>query len=74
MARHKRNPALATPGLGKDNLAGRSISPDTITAELKSQRGRLVDRFGHEHSESIFRNWSTAAIKAMGIRRVGGEL
>ena len=35
--------------------------------------GRLIDRYGHEHSEAIFRNWTPAAIKAMGIRRVGGE-
>jgi hypothetical protein len=30
-----------------------------------------VDRFGHLHSESIFKNWSAAAIKALGIRRKG---
>jgi hypothetical protein len=35
--------------------------------------GRLIDRYGHEHSEAIFRNWTPAAIKAMGIRRVGGD-
>ena len=45
----------------------------TTVAEVQAQPGRLIDRYGHEHSEAIFRNWTPAAIKAMGIRRVGGE-
>ena len=32
---------------------------------------QLIDKYGHRHSEAIFRNWSPAAIKALGIRRVG---
>ena len=39
-------------------------------AKLKAQRGRLVDRYGHEHSEAIFENWTPAAIRALGIHRV----
>lgn len=34
--------------------------------------GQLIDEYGHRHSEAVFRNWSPAAIKALGIRRVGG--
>ena len=45
----------------------------TTVAEVQAQPGRLIDRNGHEHSEAIFRNWTPAAIKAMGIRRVGDE-
>jgi hypothetical protein len=30
----------------------------------------FVDRFGHHHSEAILKNWSPAAIKALGIRPV----
>lgn len=67
---HKRSPALATPGFGKDDLAGGSISPTNIIAALAAQRGRLIDRYGHEHSEAIFSNWTPAAIRALGIRRV----
>ena len=35
--------------------------------------GQLIDRYGHIHSEAVFRNWSSAAIKALGIRRVGEQ-
>jgi hypothetical protein len=35
--------------------------------------GQLIDRYGHVHSEAIFENWSPAALKALGIRRVGTE-
>src|SRR6185312_311357 len=42
--------------------------------ELQAQLGRLIDRYGHEHSEAIFCNWTPAAIKAMGIRRVAAPL
>ena len=62
---HKRSPALATPGFGKDDLAGGSISPTNIIAGLAAQRGRLIDRYGHEHSEAIFSNWSPEAIRAL---------
>jgi hypothetical protein len=35
--------------------------------------GQLVDRYGNLHTEGVLRNWSPAALKALGIRRVGGE-
>jgi hypothetical protein len=35
------------------------------------RRGDLLDRHGHFHSEDIFKNWSPAAIVALGIHRVG---
>ena len=34
------------------------------------QQGRLVDKYGHEHSEAVFKNWTPRAIRALGIRRV----
>ena len=34
--------------------------------------GQLIDKYGHVHSEAIFINWSPAAIRALGIRRVDG--
>jgi hypothetical protein len=33
----------------------------------------FVDRFGHLHSASVFKNWSPAAIRAMGIRPIRGR-
>jgi hypothetical protein len=33
------------------------------------QQGRLVDKYGHVHSESVLENWSAAALKALGIHR-----
>jgi hypothetical protein len=40
---------------------------------IELQQGDLVDRFGHKHSEHIFRNWSPKTIRVMGIRRVGND-
>jgi hypothetical protein len=40
------------------------------TAKPEERVGQLIDKYGHVHSESIFRNWSPAAIRVMGIRRV----
>jgi hypothetical protein len=50
-------------------------TPDEFDEELElalieSQLGRLVDQYGHEHSEAIFKNWSPKAIRALGIHRI----
>lgn len=69
---NRRSPALASLGFRRNDLAAGcgSIFPGNSIAKLKAQPGRLVDRHGHEHSEAIFRNWTPAAIRALGIRRV----
>jgi hypothetical protein len=48
---------------------------ELLDSELPApvQGGQLIDRYGHLHSEAIFKNWSPAAIKALGIRRVEVE-
>jgi hypothetical protein len=51
---------------GNDHT-GELISP---TDKPQERVGRLIDKYGHVHGEAIFRNWSPAAIKALGIRRV----
>jgi hypothetical protein len=66
---HKKNgptPVLSAGPLSKDRswLNDARVKP-------KPAPGQLVDRYGHVHSEAIFHNWSPAAIKALGIRRVG---
>jgi hypothetical protein len=66
-------PALAGNGPRTTDRLGSAISCDNTLSELQAQPGRLIDNCGHEHSEAIFRNWTPAAIKAMGIRRVGDE-
>jgi hypothetical protein len=35
--------------------------------------GQLRDKYGNPHSEAIFKNWTPAAIRALGIYRVGDE-
>jgi hypothetical protein len=30
----------------------------------------FIDRYGHRHSDAVLRNWSPAAIRAMGIRPI----
>jgi hypothetical protein len=69
---HTAKPAAAATANGpckNDRPTGATSLPDSIE-KLKAQHGRLIDRYGHEYSEAIFRNWSHAAIKAMGVRRV----
>jgi hypothetical protein len=72
---HTTRPAPAIAGSGPLEIdrPPRAISSDNTLNELQAQPGRLIDRYGHEHSEAILRNWTPAAIKAMGIRRVGDE-
>ncbi len=68
-----------SPRLGNDaDLAAHGDTVETAGAAgavrppLPQERsaGQLIDRYGHPHSETIFKNWSPAAIKALGIRRV----
>jgi hypothetical protein len=63
-------PALADSGsLETDRL------PGAIERDIKQEPrlGQLIDKHGHVHSEAIFRNWTPAAIKALGIRRIDAE-
>jgi hypothetical protein len=38
--------------------------------ELQLQQGRLVDKYDHALSESIFKNWTPKAIRALGVHRI----
>jgi hypothetical protein len=46
-----------------------------VTLSLDEPAGQLVfiDRHGHLHTEAVLHNWSEAALRALGIRRVGGQ-
>ena len=62
-------PEEAAPEEIKSDL---NTADDISPREASQQKtGQLIDRYGHTHSESIFRNWTHDAIKALGIRRVG---
>ena len=37
------------------------------------QLGRLVDKYGHAHSEGVLTSWSPIALKVLGVRREGGS-
>lgn len=54
--------------LGLIETAGAATPAGTIKPS-----GQLIDKHGHLHSEAIFKNWSPAAIKALGIRRIEAE-
>lgn len=69
MPRLKRTPT-GGDGRGSGKLQADKLNPRNKPSPLP---GQLVDRFGHAHSEAIFRNWSPAVIKALGIRRVDGR-
>jgi hypothetical protein len=49
-----------------------SDPPKNKRKKPKARPEPLVDRYGHPHSESVFLNWTPAAIKALGIRRREG--
>ena len=40
-----------------------------MTSSLKFKDRPLIDKYGHRHSEAVFKNWSPLAIQALGIRR-----
>ena len=65
--------ATAPEGAASEEIKSDLNTADDITPREASQpnTGQLIDRYGHLHSESIFRNWTPSAIKALGIRRVG---
>jgi len=46
---------------------------DIELIRIQLEHGRLVDRYGHEHSEAIFLNWSPKALRALGVRRVDDD-
>ena len=69
MTRKKERAAASTYGEPCEiDLAVEQISLTTNKPELNP--GQLVDKWGHFHSEAIFRNWTPAAIRSLGIRRV----
>jgi hypothetical protein len=74
MASHSARPAPRVskggPQTSDEDRPDRAIPLPESFEELKLQRGRLIDHFGHQHSEHIFANWSPQAIWALGIRRV----
>jgi hypothetical protein len=61
------------PGLGSGSANLKSLQEPFTEISAAEQGARLVDRHGHLHSEAIFKNWSPAAIRALGIRRVSEE-
>ncbi|MGI8853070.1 MAG: hypothetical protein ACR2GC_07245 [Methyloceanibacter sp.] len=63
----------APKGAAPEEIKSDLNTADDITPREASQpkTGQLIDRYGHHHSESIFTNWTPAAIKALGIRRMG---
>jgi hypothetical protein len=64
----RRAVAMARNGPLGDDLADLSQ-----TYNPRHALGQLRDKYGHPHSEAIFKNWTPAAIRALGIHRVGDE-
>ena len=69
----KAAPTLADSDLREDCLVGRLDTFSHTNSIATAQADQLVDRYGHLHSEAIFRNWSPAAIKALGVRRIPSD-
>ena len=75
LSKRKPPPRRERDGGKHDDLAEGSILPRNIIETLKSQRGRLIDRFGRERDDRVLDNWSVEACLVMGLHRVddGGE-
>jgi hypothetical protein len=70
MPPHKQKPGAAgTRQPGKCALSKSGSLEDSAAPRV----GQPIDRFGNVYSESIYRNWTAAAIRALGIYRVGDE-
>jgi hypothetical protein len=78
MPQHGRKPAVGCGGPSEDSVHAarlnnhRSKTFPAQTQDTVDERP-LVDRHGHRYRETILRNWSPAALKALGIRRLGDE-
>jgi len=70
-------PTLGGSAVTKEDLEGNiELLTGNASAHLLQGRGgvgQLIDKYGHLHTEAIFLNWSPAAIRALGIHRVGDE-
>jgi hypothetical protein len=71
MRRDIARPAAMARGepCGNDHT-GELISP---TDKPQERVGQLIDKYGHVHSEAVLRNWTPAAVKALGIHRLTGR-
>jgi hypothetical protein len=67
MQRKKERAAAST--CGEPCEIDHAVEQISLTNKPEPRPG-LVDKWGHPHSEAIFRNWSPAAIRALGIRRI----
>jgi|GEM_PF-5844977 hypothetical protein len=67
--------ALANSEPRIDLLGGEINSANRNSANIAQtpRAGQLTDRYGHVHSEAVLRHWSPAAIRALGVHRIGGE-
>ena len=63
----KRAAACGRGEPGERDHAAKLIS---VTDKPELRSGQIVDRYGHVHSEAVFKNWSPAAIEALGIHRL----
>ena len=73
MAPQKRTPAMT--GALEDNSAT-ALNPRISKAKTEKQEsrpGQLVDRYGHIHGEAVLTHWSPAALRALGIHRLGDD-
>jgi hypothetical protein len=69
---HKRTAEGGTPGGSEIKRSADEVEhpSDNESPGPKQDRKPFIDKHGHLHSEAILRNWSPAAIRALGIRRL----
>jgi hypothetical protein len=63
----EKDSAGRTRSLGRTKNAAQEIA---VTDRPQHYLNKLRDKYGHPHSKSIFRNWSPAAIRVLGIHRI----
>jgi hypothetical protein len=66
----RKKERAAACGHGEPCETDQAVEQICLTNKPELRTGQLIDKWGHPHSEAIFRNWSPAAIRALGIRRI----
>jgi hypothetical protein len=64
-----RSPRMKRPAALVRGRA-KSQKSSTVVKSTSPAPGQLIDRYGHVLSEAVLHNWSEAALKALGVRRV----
>jgi hypothetical protein len=70
VSRKKAPPRDETQGRARDENASPDVNRLDPKVNVETYTCTYADRFGNAHSAAIFAHWSSAVIKALGVRLV----